>query len=265
VIHEACDDQDGADRNRRDAGRLPSPHGPLPLGPSSARLKSSPYADRVDRLEACLVDVYETLLSCDFTRIRGALPKLAGVDADAWREMYRDLIPALTLGRLTKAEAFARIMAATGVQPRPDLLRDLSDRDRELLVACSRLYDDAVPFLKGLRSRGIKIAIVSNCSEHTHDMLDEIGVAALADVLVLSCEVGAAKPDAEIFRFALDSLGVSAGTAAFVDDQASYCAGAAAMGISAVQLVRGEVDGAAGHWGFGVVRSLPEAETMLFG
>jgi putative hydrolase of the HAD superfamily len=216
----------------------------------------------VDRLEACLVDVYETLLSCDFTRIRGTLPKLAGVDVDAWREMYRDLIPALTLGQLSKAQAFERIMVANGVQPSPDLLRELSDRDRELLVACSRLYDDAIPFLKALRSRGIKIAIVSNCSEHTHDMLDEIGVAALADLLVLSCEVGAAKPDAEIFRFALDGLGASAETALFVDDQESYCAGAVAMGITAVRIARGD-GGAAGPGGdTAVVRSLRDVEAM---
>lgn len=228
-------------------------------------IQSSPYANRVGRLEACLVDVYETLLSCDFTKIRGTLPKLAGVDAGAWRDMYRDLIPALTLGQLSKAEAFARIMLANGVEPQPDLLRELSDRDRELLVACSRLYDDSVPFLKALRSRGIKIAIVSNCSEHTRDMLDELGVTALADVLVLSCEVGAAKPTAEIFRFALDSVGVSAGAAAFVDDQASFCAGAVAVGITAVRLVRGEIGEVTVPGSFGMVRSLPEAETVLFG
>jgi FMN phosphatase YigB (HAD superfamily) len=77
---------------------------------------------------------------------------------------------------------------------------------------------------------------------------------------VLSCEVGAAKPDAEIFRFALDRLGVSAGAAAFVDDQASYCAGAASLGLTAMQLVRGETDGPAAPW---VVRSLAEAGALL--
>ena len=41
-----------------------------------------------------------------------------------------------------------------------------------------------------LRSRGVKTAIVSNCDENTRDFLVELGVAALADVLVLSCEVG---------------------------------------------------------------------------
>jgi putative hydrolase of the HAD superfamily len=215
----------------------------------------------VVRPEACLVDVYETLVSCDFAEIRGTLPKLAGVAPDAWREEYRQLIPALTVGQLSKAEAFAQIMLANGVEPRPDLLRELSDMDRELLVACSRLYDDAIPFLQALRSGGIKIAIVSNCSEHTRDMLDQLGVTALSDVLVLSCEVGAAKPAAEIFRFALDRLGVSAGAAAFVDDQASYCAGAADLGLTAIQLVRGEIDGQTAPR---AVRSLAEAEAVLF-
>jgi putative hydrolase of the HAD superfamily len=228
--------------------------------------QSSPYANRVGRLEACLVDVYETLVSCDFTEIRGTLPKLAGVDPDAWREEYRQLIPSLTVGRLSKAEAFARIMLANGVEPRPDLVRELSDKDRELLAANSRLYDEAVPFLEALRSRGIKIAIVSNCSEHTREMLTGLGVTPLADSLVLSYEVGAAKPEPEIFRFALGRLGTDAEAAAFVDDQASYCAGAADLGLTAIQLVRGEIDGRPNHpGGSGIVRSLAEAEAVLIG
>jgi beta-phosphoglucomutase-like phosphatase (HAD superfamily) len=37
---------------------------------------------------------------------------------------------------------------------------------------------------------------------------------------------------------ALDQLGVAADTALFVDDQAAYCAGAAAMGMTAMQIAR---------------------------
>ena len=70
-----------------------------------------------------------------------------------------------------------------------------------------------------------------------------LGVDVLADALVLSCEVGAAKPAAEIFRCALDRLGVTAEAAVFVDDQPGYCAGSVAVGISTVQIVRGELDG----------------------
>jgi putative hydrolase of the HAD superfamily len=213
--------------------------------------------------EACLVDVYETLLNCDFAAHGSELPALAGVTEDAWGHEYSQVGPALTNGRLSKAEGFERILTACGMEPRPDLVRRLVDKDRELLLASARLYDDAIPFLQALGSRGVKIAIVSNCSEHTRDLLDKLGVTELADTLVLSCEVGAAKPSAEIFDCALDRLGVTARSALFVDDQPSFCAAAAALGITAVQIVRDELDGKVPEEGTAVVRSFPEVEAML--
>ena len=216
------------------------------------------------RREACLVDVYDTLLSCDFAAHQTELPALAGVSQDAWAEGYGQVGAALRVGQLTKAEGFGRILSACGVEARPGLVRALVDKDRELLLASARPYADAIPFLEALRSGGIRIAIVSNCSEHTRDLLEEVGVAALADTLVLSCEVGAAKPAPEIFTCALDRLGVTAPSALFVDDQASYCAGGAALGIGAVQIVRGEPDGTGPAAGTTVVRSLPEVQPLLW-
>jgi putative hydrolase of the HAD superfamily len=213
--------------------------------------------------EACLVDVYDTLLSCDFAGRRAELPLLAGLSMQAWREGYSQVGPALGIGRMTKAEGFEQILRDGGVEPRPDLVGTLVDRDRELLLRSARLYDDALPFLRDIRARGIKIAIVSNCSENTRDLLESNGVAELADTLVLSCEVGAEKPAAEIFAHALDQLGVPADRTVFVDDQPSYCAGATALGITAVQIARGELDGKVPAPGTTVVRSLPEVAAMF--
>jgi len=159
-------------------------------------------------------------------------------------------------------------LQAAGREADPGLVAELVRQDQELLLAHARLYDDTIPFLRGLRDRGIKIAIVSNCTENTRPLLVKHGVDALADALVLSCEVRSAKPAAEIFRCALDRLGVAAGAAVFVDDQASYCAGSVAAGIRAVQIVRADLDGqsldgqvpAAGTM---VVRSLPEVEALF--
>ena len=213
--------------------------------------------------EACLVDVYNTLLSCDFVAHVAELPLLAGLSTQAWGEGYSQLGAALGIGQLTKAEGFEGILRNGGVEPRPELVRALVDRDRELLLRSARLYDDALPFLRDLRARGIKIAIVSNCSEHTRDLLESNGVAELADTLVLSCEVGAEKPAAQIFTHALDQLGVPARHAVFVDDQPAFCAGAADLGITAVQIVRGELDGKVPAPGTTVVRSLTEVAAML--
>lgn len=222
------------------------------------------YAALVGGWDACLVDLYDTLLSCDFSPNRRELPELAGVPADAWNEAYAQLWAAVQTGRFSKAEAFAQSLRTLGVQPSAHLVRALVDLDRELAFASARLYDDAVPFLDSLRAAGLKIAIVSNCSEHTRPLLTKLGVIALADAVILSCEVGAAKPSAEIYLRALDQLGVAATAAVFVDDQASYCAGATALGIAAVQIVRGEPDGNVPAAGTAVVRSLTEVETMLW-
>ena len=213
--------------------------------------------------EACLVDVYDTLLSCDFVAHRTELPTLAGLTPEAWGAGYSQVGAALAVGQLTKAEGFERILRAGGAEARPELVRALVELDRELLLRSARLYDDALPFLRALRSADIKIAIVSNCSEHTRDLLENNGVAELADALVLSYEVGAEKPAAEIFTYALDQLGVPAGRTVFVDDQPSYCAGAMALGITAVQIARGELDGKAPAEGTTVVRSLSDVAAMF--
>ena len=209
------------------------------------------------------MDVYDTLLRCDFLTHKAELPVLAGVPADRWQEGYWRIDQALNTGRISKADAFAQILRENGVEPRADLVRALVDRDEELLLATARLFDDAIPFLERLRSRGIKIAIVSNCTASTRPLLAELGVTALADALVLSCEVGAVKPEAEIFGCALERIGVAAADALFVDDQPGYCAGAVAAGIATAQIVRGVLDGRELAAGTTVVRSLAEVEGML--
>jgi len=217
----------------------------------------------VPRLEACLVDVYDTMVTCDFMPLRQGVPALAGIPLAAWEQEYTLLSPPLNDGRISKAEAFRQIMASCGVRATDDLVAEMVRRDQELLLANARLFDDAIPFLTRLRDLGIKIAIVSNCTENTRAMLVATGLDKLADELVLSCEVLSAKPSPGIFRHALGRLGVSPEAALFVDDQARFCAGSVAVGIRAAQIVRGELDGQLPVEGVTVIRSLTEVEAMF--
>jgi putative hydrolase of the HAD superfamily len=217
----------------------------------------------VPRFEACLIDVYDTIVSCDFAPLRREVPALAGLSMDAWQEEYDLVNSMLGDGRMSKAQAFRRILGNHGVPAPDDLVAAMVRRDQELLIANTRLFDDVIPFLRALRDRGIKTAIVSNCTENTRAMLVGFGLDQLADELVLSCEVGSAKPAAKIFRSALGRLGVRAEAAVFVDDQARFCAGSVAVGIRAAQIIRGELDGQRLAEGITVVRSLPEVEAMF--
>jgi putative hydrolase of the HAD superfamily len=222
-----------------------------------------PYADLVARVEACLLDAFGTILTCDFTAHIRELPVLAGVPADAMYAEFARIAPALTDGRLSMAAGYDHILRTCGAEPRPELVRALVDRGMELLLASGRLFDDVLPFMAGLRARGVKIAIVSNCDEQARGLLGWLGVTPLADALVLSCEVGAAKPSARIFERALEALGVSAEAALFVDDNPGFCAQAAALGLRTAQIIR---DGRQPDVPVGaptVIRSLAEVEAML--
>ncbi len=187
---------------------------------------------------ACLVDVYETLICYDFAAHSAVLAATAGVDLADWQRAQIEAAEHHDRGTLSPAESIARILRACGIDPAPELVADLARADRDLIARSCRPYDDAVPFLRDLRSRGLKIALVSNCGEETRPRLNALGLAPLADALILSCELGIAKPDAGIYRRALDALGVPASAAVMIDDRPDYCAGAEAVGVRAVQVVR---------------------------
>ena len=176
------------------------------------------------------MDAYDTIVTCDFSVLKSEVPTLAGIPAGIWDTEYGRLGALLTVGRMSKAEAFGQILQASGQQAHPGLVDEMVRRDAELLLANASLYNDVLPFLRTLRARGIKIAVVSNCTENIRPLLVSLGVDVLADALVLSCEVGAAKPAEAIFHRALDQLGVAADAAVFLDDQPRYCAGAMAFG-----------------------------------
>src|SRR4051812_34692595 len=81
------------------------------------------------------------------------------------------------------------------------------------LVAAIRFsaYPDAVPGLKGLRDRGLRLVVVSNWDCSLPRVLDGCGLGEMLDGTITSAEAGARKPDPSIFAAALKLAGVEAG------------------------------------------------------
>jgi putative hydrolase of the HAD superfamily len=91
--------------------------------------------------------------------------------------------------------------------------------------------------LSALRWRGGRTGVVSNFDCRLHGILAGLGLRALLDVVVLPSDAGAAKPDARIFHFALDRLGVAPARALYVGDDADQdVAGARAAGMLAIDV-----------------------------
>jgi putative hydrolase of the HAD superfamily len=217
----------------------------------------------VPAARACLIDVYDTILSSQFAPRMEALVAPLRIPVGEWLAEWDKLREDRDRGRVTLAASFTRTLRAFGVDPEPDLVADLLRRNAELARSYTRLYEDTVPFLEWLRSNGIATALVSNCEESTRGRLEHLGIIPLVDAVVLSCEVGSMKPYPEIYTTALDELGIAAVDAVFIDDQPTFCVGAEAVGVRPIQIVRGQEDGDASQWNFPVVHSLFAASPLL--
>ncbi len=80
-----------------------------------------------------------------------------------------------------------------------------------------------------------KIGFLSNAAENWLEDLFTKDQQGLFDDVVLSCEVGLAKPDQRIFELSADRLGVLPGECVFVDDSVRYCAAAEDVGMKAIR------------------------------
>lgn len=108
----------------------------------------------------------------------------------------------------------------------------MSDADLDALF-CSHftVNEPMLPLVEALVGR-VRLVLVSNTTAVHFDYLrDKLPVLSRFDALVLSHEVGLAKPDAAIFELALARAGVAPRRAAFFDDLPAYVEAASALGI----------------------------------
>lgn len=96
--------------------------------------------------------------------------------------------------------------------------------------------------LAGARTRGgVRTAILSNDPGGPGaQWLRELGDGRLVDQVVLSGDVGVAKPDPRIYRLTADALGLAPpGDCIFVDDLSVNVRGAVAVGMVGIHHVDG--------------------------
>ena len=106
--------------------------------------------------------------------------------------------------------------------------------------------DGALATVDELRRRGVRVGLVSNCTEEVALVWEETPFAGCFDVAVFSATAGCMKPERRIYELALEGLGVAAQEALFVGDGANdELEGARRVGMTPV-LVHPEGQGP--HW-----------------
>ncbi len=133
-----------------------------------------------------------------------------------------------TLGAITTEEHWQAVREALGLSPDEftTVPGEFWDGDRLDLAL--------VDFLRALRQR-YRTALLSNAWDDLRRVMEEHWrITDAFDEIVISAEVGLAKPDFSIFTLTLDRLGVLPSEAVFVDDFLENIQAASRVGLQTI-------------------------------
>jgi putative hydrolase of the HAD superfamily len=92
--------------------------------------------------------------------------------------------------------------------------------------------------IEALRSKGVRVAVISNSDGSVEGSLGEAGLASLFEEILDSEVVGVKKPDPGIFHLALERLGMNAASTWYVGDSEYHdVAGALSAGLARALLI----------------------------
>jgi len=191
-----------------------------------------------NRPRAVLFDLFETLVT-EFADGRRRARRdfdyrsLLGLDNDTFRKEWNARVMRRMTGELDFFAVIREMLDARGLPWPEETARMLyEERVREKRAVFSGIDPDIIRMLARLKGMGLRLCLVSNCSEEEVRGWDDCDLAPFFDEVVFSCEVAAAKPAPVIYRIALERIGASPGQAVFVGDGGSReLEGAARVGI----------------------------------
>ncbi|MFL7838847.1 MAG: HAD family hydrolase [Candidatus Promineifilaceae bacterium] len=95
------------------------------------------------------------------------------------------------------------------------------------------LDDELIAFIRTLKPT-YQTAVISNATDRLRELLASLDIADAFDVIIGSAEERIMKPDAAIYRHALEALDRRAEEAVFIDDFQRNVDGARAIGMKAI-------------------------------
>jgi putative hydrolase of the HAD superfamily len=153
-----------------------------------------------------------------------------GLAEDAVLRMFREDPAALAdlreleTGRIEEHEFERRFAERLGLDDATDLI--------ESMFRGMKPSEPMVAAVRAARAGGVHTGLVSNSWSTSH--YDRDLLAELFDAVVISAEVGLHKPQPEIYLLASQRVRVEPGRCVFVDDLRENCAGAEAVGMTAI-------------------------------
>jgi putative hydrolase of the HAD superfamily len=162
-----------------------------------------------------------------------ALERVLGAEEKEFQAAYWKYRDAYDRGALSAATYWNTVARDLEKSIDPEVLRALIDADTTVWTRPNTVM---MEWATRLNRAGIKTGLLSNIGDAM-----EIGVLGRFPALMefthhtFSHRLGIAKPDADIYRYAVEGLGVPAGEILFVDDREENILAARTAGMVAVQ------------------------------
>ncbi len=176
-------------------------------------------------IKAVIFDMYETLI----THYHGyaseyfsaQMAEDTGIPVETFREIWCDTRTKRTTGEISLEDALTQILEANDCYDEGVFQKVIEKRIYTAEICFSHLHKEIVPMLLGLKEKGIKIGLISNCFSEEAKVIRESSLFSYFDVLTLSYEQGVQKPDTEIYRRCAKELGVLPKECLYIGDGGS--------------------------------------------
>jgi putative hydrolase of the HAD superfamily len=181
-------------------------------------------------VRAVIFDLWDTLVAWpgeEADTLKRGVAEHAGLAPDEFERRWRESYRASQTGPL------AAVYLSLGV-PQQHVEGHVAAA-HAFALRVLRLRDGAREAIGELRRRGVKVGLISVCSEDVPAAWPETELAGLFDAETFSSECGLVKPEPEIYLRTADALGVEASDCFFVGDGANdELAGAERVGMTPV-------------------------------
>ncbi|MGB8980647.1 MAG: HAD family phosphatase [Anaerolineales bacterium] len=180
-------------------------------------------------IKAVFFDLGGVIVRTEFQAPRQQLADRLGMDYDDLNKLIFDSSTSnrASVGEISPDEHWAFVMQR--------LKRPASEAAaiREEFFAGDIVDRTLLDYLRSLRGN-YKTGLISNAWGDLRDFIVREKFEDAFDRLIISAEVGAMKPEAKIYRIALEQFGVSPNEAVFVDDVQSNIEGAVKVGMQGI-------------------------------
>ena len=138
------------------------------------------------------------------------LAALLGVEPEALARALDESYPERATGALGDVRRTLRTLATRlGAQLTEDRLDKACQLRQAIQESLFRLRPEALPVIGQLRSRGLRIGLVSDCTSELPTAWPRLSLAPVVDAPVFSCVEGTRKPDPRLFRAVTERLAVA--------------------------------------------------------